>query len=114
MSAIQVDTTRLPLLLHDLRLPAIARFWPEFAERADKSPGTVTGALQGLIAGMGFIGGGTILREGSVVRGTATAAVGVAVALGSYDVSIVISAATFLTLRLPKRKILGDPKEDAE
>jgi putative Mg2+ transporter-C (MgtC) family protein len=79
------------------------------------SPGTVTGALQGLIAGMGFIGGGTILREGSIVRGTATAAslwataaVGVAVALGSYDVSIVISAATFLTLRLPKRKILGD------
>ena len=36
MSAIQVDTTRLPLLLHDLRLPAIARLWPEFAERADK------------------------------------------------------------------------------
>ena len=36
MSAIEVDTTRLPLLLHDLRLPAIARLWPEFAERADK------------------------------------------------------------------------------
>src|SRR6201997_4579970 len=36
MSAIQVDATRLPLLLHDLRLPAIARLWPDFAERADK------------------------------------------------------------------------------
>ena len=36
MSAIEVDTTRLPLLLHDLRLPAIARLWPEFTERADK------------------------------------------------------------------------------
>jgi DNA replication protein DnaC len=36
MSAIQVDTTRLPLLLHELRLPALARLWPEFAERADK------------------------------------------------------------------------------
>jgi hypothetical protein len=36
MSAIEVDTTRLPLLLHDLRLPAITRLWPEFAERADK------------------------------------------------------------------------------
>src|SRR5690349_21266995 len=36
MSAIEVDTTRLPLLMHDLRLPAIARLWPEFAERADK------------------------------------------------------------------------------
>ena len=36
MSQIQVDTARLPLLLHELRLPAIARLWPEFAERADK------------------------------------------------------------------------------
>jgi len=31
-----VDTARLPLLLHELRLPAIARLWPGFAERADK------------------------------------------------------------------------------
>lgn len=36
MSKIEVDTTRLPLLLHELRLPAIARLWPEFSERADK------------------------------------------------------------------------------
>jgi len=36
MSKIEVDTTRLPLLLHELRLPAIARLWPGFAERADK------------------------------------------------------------------------------
>jgi DNA replication protein DnaC len=36
MSKIEVDTTRLPLLLHELRLPAIARLWPEFAKRADK------------------------------------------------------------------------------
>jgi DNA replication protein DnaC len=36
MNAIEVDTTRLPLLLQELRLPAIARLWPEFTERADK------------------------------------------------------------------------------
>jgi hypothetical protein len=36
MTALEVDATRLPLLLHDLRLPAIARLWPDFAERADK------------------------------------------------------------------------------
>jgi DNA replication protein DnaC len=36
MTAIEIDTTRLPLLLHELRLPAVARLWPEFAERADK------------------------------------------------------------------------------
>ena len=34
MSAIEVDTTRLPLLLHELRLPAIARLWSEFADRS--------------------------------------------------------------------------------
>ena len=31
-----VEAARLPLLLQDLRLPAIARLWPEFAARADK------------------------------------------------------------------------------
>jgi DNA replication protein DnaC len=36
MSAIEVDTTRLPLLLHELRLPAIRRLWQDFAERADR------------------------------------------------------------------------------
>ena len=36
MSPIEIDTTRPPLLLHELRLPAIGRLWPEFAERADK------------------------------------------------------------------------------
>jgi len=36
MSAIEVDTTRLPLLLQELRLPAVARLWPEFTERSDK------------------------------------------------------------------------------
>ena len=36
MTAIEVDTTRLPLLLQELRLPAVARLWPEFTERSDK------------------------------------------------------------------------------
>jgi len=36
MTRIEVDTTRLPLLLGDLRLPAIGRFWPEIAERSDR------------------------------------------------------------------------------
>ncbi len=35
MTRVEVDTTRLPLLLGDLRLPAISRFWPEIAERSD-------------------------------------------------------------------------------
>ncbi len=36
MNAIEVDTARLPLLLQELRLPAVTRLWPEFTERADK------------------------------------------------------------------------------
>jgi DNA replication protein DnaC len=36
MNKIAVDTTRLPLLLHELRLPAIGRLWPEIAARSDK------------------------------------------------------------------------------
>lgn len=31
-----IDTARLTLMLHDLRLPAIKQDWPRFAERADK------------------------------------------------------------------------------
>ena len=63
--------------------------------------------LQGLIAGIGFIGGGAILKEGSTVRGTATAAsiwstgvVGAAVAMGRYEVAVALSALTFLTLKV--------------
>src|SRR3984957_6033446 len=36
MSKISVDTARLPLLLHELRLPAINRLWRDIAARADK------------------------------------------------------------------------------
>lgn len=36
MSKVEVDTARLPLLLHDLRLPAIRRLWPDIAARSDK------------------------------------------------------------------------------
>ena len=36
MSKITVDTARLPLLLNELRLPAISRLWQDIATRADK------------------------------------------------------------------------------
>lgn len=35
-STASTDTARLPLLLNDLRLPTIARLWPDFTARADK------------------------------------------------------------------------------
>lgn len=62
--------------------------------------------VEGLITGMGFIGGGAILVVKNSVRGTATAAslwatgaIGTSVGLGSYDTAIVLSIVTLLTLR---------------
>ena len=61
---------------------------------------------QGILTGIGFIGSGAILKTEGSVRGTATAAsiwntaaVGAAVAYGSYDIAIVLSIANFAILR---------------
>lgn len=63
--------------------------------------------LVGVITGMGFIGGGAILKDKSGVSGTATAAslwvtgaIGLAVAYDRYEVAIALSVVTFLTLQL--------------
>ena len=71
------------------------------------SPEGTARIVEGLITGIGFIGGGAILKQGSSVHGMATAAslwatgaIGTAVGLGSFDVAIAVAAFTFLTLRL--------------
>jgi putative Mg2+ transporter-C (MgtC) family protein len=63
--------------------------------------------IQGLMTGIGFIGGGAILKEGDTVRGTATAAsvwvvgaLGAAVAYGRWEIAILLSVVTFLILRV--------------
>lgn len=68
--------------------------------------GATARIMEGLITGIGFIGGGAIIRSGQKVHGTATAAglwvtgaIGVAAALHSYTVAIVLSVATVATLR---------------
>jgi putative Mg2+ transporter-C (MgtC) family protein len=62
--------------------------------------------IQGLVAGIGFIGGGAILKSDSHIRGTATAAsiwctgvVGVAVAQGRYTLAVTLSLLNWFTLR---------------
>jgi putative Mg2+ transporter-C (MgtC) family protein len=66
--------------------------------------------VEGVITGIGFIGGGAILKGGAEVRGTATAAslwatgaIGVAVGLANYDVAAIICLFTVLTLYLMSR-----------
>jgi putative Mg2+ transporter-C (MgtC) family protein len=64
--------------------------------------------IQGLITGIGFVGGGAILKDpAGSVRGTATAvsvwttgALGIAVAYGRFDIVIIISLVNYLTLRI--------------
>jgi putative Mg2+ transporter-C (MgtC) family protein len=71
------------------------------------SPEATARIVEGLITGMGFIGGGAILVVRNAVKGTATAAslwatgaIGTAVGLGAYDIAVVLSIMTFLTLRV--------------
>jgi len=86
-------------------------------------PGAQSRLLQGLVTGIGFIGGGAILKEGSTVKGTATAAsvwnagvIGAAVAMDHYGIAIVLSVMNLLTLRafLPLKKWLDGKKEGME
>jgi putative Mg2+ transporter-C (MgtC) family protein len=71
------------------------------------SPEGMSKVIEGLITGIGFIGGGAILKQGTTVLGTATAAslwatgaIGVSVGLGAFDVAVTVAAFTFLTLKL--------------
>jgi putative Mg2+ transporter-C (MgtC) family protein len=63
--------------------------------------------IQGLLSGMGFIGGGAILKEGGSVRGLAiaatiwnTGAIGAAVAYEREEIAVVLSLINFVLLRL--------------
>jgi len=63
--------------------------------------------LQGLMTGVGFIGGGAILKHGASVEGTAKAAslwatgvAGIAVAYQRVEIAVALSLITFFTLRV--------------
>ena len=88
------------------------------------SPESQARVLQGLMTGIGFVGGGAILKKGASVRGLATAAsiwntgaVGAAVAFARYEIAIVLSLINFLTLRFLtplKENMKDDDNEDEE
>lgn len=79
--------------------------------------------MEGIITGMGFIGGGAILKNvvdgRGMVSGTATAAslwatgaIGLSVATSRLEIAVVLSGLTFLTLRvLTSAKTLIHPME---
>jgi putative Mg2+ transporter-C (MgtC) family protein len=77
--------------------------------------------LYGLMTGIGFIGGGSILKQGANVSGTATAAsiwntgaIGAAVAWQRYEIAIALSLVNFALLRLgtSAKKLLPASEDD--
>lgn len=78
--------------------------------------------IQGIITGIGFIGGGAIFKGEDTVSGTASAAsiwstgaIGVAVAYGRFEIAIVLSVMNFVTLWLfgrVKREFLEDDRTE--
>ena len=84
---------------------------------AGDSPEALARIIEGLITGMGFIGGGAILRKDNSVSGTATAAslwvtgaIGIAAGLAAYDVAVMLTIVTVATLWLlpPLKKLTRD------
>lgn len=70
--------------------------------------------IAGIVTGIGFIGGGAILKDSSQVSGTSTAAaiwstgaIGIAVGLERIEIAIALSIMTFATL-----KIIGRVKKE--
>lgn len=73
--------------------------------------------MEGLMTGIGFIGGGAILKQGDRAKGTATAAslwatgaIGAAVGYGQLDIAVILALVTVLTLVLmaPLRKVVQE------
>ena len=70
------------------------------------TPDAYSRILQGLVTGIGFVGGGAILKDRGNVSGTATAAsiwnigiVGACVGFGVYHIAITLALVNYLTLR---------------
>lgn len=82
------------------------------------STGAESRVMQAIITGMGFIGGGAILKSGKQITGLATAsslwatgAMGIAVAWQRFEIAVLLSLMTFATLQfIPPAKKLIEPK----
>jgi putative Mg2+ transporter-C (MgtC) family protein len=89
---------------------------------APMSPDAQSRIIQGLVAGIGFIGGGAILKSEGSVHGTATAAsiwtfgaVGALVAENRFLMALLLALLNLITLRiLTPWKLKMDAKAEAE
>lgn len=76
--------------------------------------------IAGLLTGIGFIGGGAILKNSGSVKGLATAAsiwitgaIGAAAAFGREEIGLLLSLITFATLRLLSPLATEDGSQDS-
>jgi putative Mg2+ transporter-C (MgtC) family protein len=90
------------------------------APQANSDIASQSRILVGVMTGIGFIGGGSIIKDASAVHGTATAAslwntgaVGAAVAYGNYGLALVLCALNYLTL-LVMSYLEGKLKRDCD
>lgn len=106
--------------------PIVAMSSCGFVLLAQGAPGPDTTAatsriIQGLMAGIGFIGGGAILKDGMTVHGTAaaasiwsTGAMGAAVALGRYEIAFILALLNVFTMEalVPLKRRLDQAGEE--
>jgi putative Mg2+ transporter-C (MgtC) family protein len=85
------------------------------------SPDAMARIVQGLITGIGFVGGGAILKYDDHVKGTATAAsiwvtggLGAAVGFRLWVLAVLLSAANFLVIFLLSRLKTTVPADEEE
>jgi putative Mg2+ transporter-C (MgtC) family protein len=82
-------------------------------------PEALSRVLYGLMTGIGFIGGGAIIKQPGSTVGTATAAsiwstgaIGAAVAFDRFGIALALAVVTFLTLFLfiPIKELIGEKR----
>lgn len=109
---------------HALVAIAAAAFTSIGVERFTEDAGRI---IQGTVTGVGFLGGGMILRDAGRVRGLTTAAgmwavaaIGIMIGAGEYIMGVALTAIIMLVLakeRIPLVKNIGHPnvrEEDIE
>jgi putative Mg2+ transporter-C (MgtC) family protein len=97
---------------------------PGMAENTDALSRVVQGIIQGIMAGISFIGAGVILRDTQTrtVEGLTTAAsvwvtaaLGIACGLGAWTtVAVALVVALVLLIIVPRLELLRDSKKDTE
>jgi len=103
--------------------PLVAMASCGFMMTLDNVNGDGSRLMQGLITGIGFVGGGAIVRDGVTVRGTATTAsiwaagaIGASVALGRIEIAVVLAVMDVFTMGalVPVKRHLDNQREEVD